>query len=407
MKRPELLAPAASNSMIAAAAQGGADAVYFGLSALNMRKGAKNFDISQLPKTVEYCRSLGLRCFLTVNTIVFNDEQEKVKDILDAAADAKVDAVIAWDPAVIMEAKARGLEIHLSTQASVANTNAARFWGEQGVSRVILARECTLEQIAQIKRDAGVEVECFVHGAMCLALSGRCLLSHYTTSCSGNRGQCVQPCRREYEIRDVETGDKYKVGDHYVLSPRDLCTLPFIDLLIQAGIDCFKIEGRNRSPEYVRTVTSCYSEAITAALEDRLDQPLIDELRAKMTKVYNRHFSDGFYFGLPAEGGWAGHTGSAATHRKVFIGQVTKFYQKISVAVVKLAGRHLAVGEDIILIGPTTGVVHYKIPEIQIEHENVDRAEKGAKIAVKTDIRWRPGDKVFILEPVVPLPEQS
>ena len=406
MKRPELLAPAATHSMVAAAAQGGASAVYFGLSALNMRKGAKNFDIGQLPKTVDYCRSLGLKCYLTLNTIVFDDEVAKVNDILDAAAKVSVDAVIAWDPSVIMEARARDLEVHLSTQASVANTAAARFWKEQGISRVILARECSLEQVAQIKRDSGVEVECFVHGAMCLALSGRCLLSHYTTSCSGNRGQCVQPCRREYEIRDVETGDKYKVGDNYVLSPRDLCALPFIDLLIQAGIDCFKIEGRNRSPEYVRTVTSSYSEAITAVLEGSFEQQLIDELRQRMTKVYNRNFSDGFYFGLPAHGGWAGNTGSAATHRKVFIGRVKKYYKKISVAVVKLENRHLAIGDDVILIGPKTGVVHLKIPEIEIEHQKVERAEKGTLIAVKTDTRWRPGDKLFILEPVVPLTDQ-
>ncbi len=405
MKRPELLAPAATKSMISAAAQGGADAVYFGLSALNMRRGAKNFDISQLPKTVEYCRSHNLKCYLTLNTILFDDEMAKLDDMVDAAADAKVDAVIAWDPAVIMAAKKRNLEIHLSTQASVANTDAARFWHQQGISRVILARECSLEQVAKIKRDSGVEVECFVHGAMCLALSGRCLLSHYTTRCSGNRGQCVQPCRREYEIRDVETGDRYKVGDNYVLSPRDLCALPFVDLLIQAGIDCFKIEGRNRSPEYVRTVTSCYAEAITASLEDRLDQPLIDELRGRMLKVYNRYFSDGFYFGLPADGGWAGHTGSAATHRKVYVGRVKKFYQKISVAVVKLEGRHLAVGEDVILIGPSTGVVHYRVPELQINHQIVEKADKGCEVAVKTSCRWKPGDKVFIMESVVPLPE--
>ena len=405
MKLPELLAPAASESMIVAAAQGGADSVYFGLSALNMRRGAKNFDITQLNKIVELCHNKGLKSYLTVNTIVFDEEMKKVSKILDAALEAKVDSIIAWDPAVITLARKRSLEVHLSTQASVANSQAALFWKAQGISRIILARELSLEQIARIKKESGVEVECFVHGALCLAISGRCLLSHYSTSCSGNRGECLQPCRREYEIRDSETGDRFTVGNHYVLSPRDLCALPFLDLLIAAGVDCFKIEGRNRSPEYVRIVTSAYRQAIEAATEKKLGQDLIDLLSSSMTKVYNRRFSDGFYFGLPAEGGWAGHTGSAATHRKVYVGRVVKFYSKVSAAVVKLQGRHLCKGEEVLIIGSSTGVLHYRIPELQIEHRSVDRAEKSSRVAVKTDRKWRPGDKVFVFEETVPLAE--
>jgi len=401
MRGPELLAPASEPAMVTAAAQGGADAVYFGLSALNMRDGARNFHLEQLAGTVDRCRDLGLRAYLTVNTLVFDDEGDLVRRMLDEAVRTGVSAVIGWDPAVVTAAVERGLEVHLSTQASVANVAAARFWKSQGVSRVILARELSLEQVAHIKREAGLEIECFVHGALCLAVSGRCLLSLYTSGCSGNRGRCVQPCRREYEVRDVETGDRFRVGNHFVLSPRDLCALPFVDRLMDAGVDCFKIEGRNRSPEYVRVVVSCYRRAIEAARRGELTQDLVDERRLELQSVYNRNFSDGFYFGLPAAGGWAGLTGSAATHRKVFVGKVVNFYRRHSVAVLHLHGRHVAEGDDVMVIGPTTGVIHQRVDELQIEREPVSVAPKGGLVAVKTREPWRRGDKVFTFEPVV------
>ena len=403
---PELLAPAADESMITAASQGGADAVYFGVSSLNMRQGARNFHVDNLKQLVERCHELDLLAYLTVNTIVYDSEIDQMNSILDKAAEAKVDSLICWDPAVVTAAGERGLNIHLSTQASVSNTASAKFWKEKGVSRVILARELSLEQIAVIKRDSGVEVESFIHGALCVALSGRCMMSHYHTGRSGSRGECVQPCRREYEVRDVETGDMYRVGNHYVMSPRDLSTLPFIDKLMDCGIDCFKIEGRNRSPEYVKTVTKCYRIAMEAAVEDKLDQELIDRLKARLVRVYSRGFSDGFYFGLPAGDSWAGNTGSSATHKKVYVGLVKKFYKKVMAAEVLLQNRDLAVGEQIMAIGPTTGVINHTVKEIQIDHNSVETAKKGSFIALKTDEIWRRGDKLYILVPVVPLAEE-
>ena len=403
-KMAELLAPAADESMITAAAQGGADAVYFGVSSLNMRQGARNFQLENLKELADTCHDLGLLAYLTVNTIVYDPEMDQMKKILDEAAAAKVDSLICWDPAVVMGARERGLNIHLSTQASVSNTESAKFWKSMGVSRVILARELSLEQIAVIKRDSGVEVESFVHGALCLALSGRCMLSHYHTGCSGSRGSCVQPCRREYEVRDIETGDRFRVGDTYILSPRDLCALPFIDKLLDCGIDCFKIEGRNRSPEYVKTITRCYKIAMEAAVNDELEQDLIDTLKAEMMTVYNRKFSDGFYFGLPASDAWSGNTGSSATHRKVYVGLVKKFYKKVMAAEVLLQNRALSVGEQVMVIGATTGVVNHTVTQIQKNHESVDSAKKGDLVAIKADEKWRAGDKLYILEPVVPLP---
>jgi putative protease len=371
-----------------------------------MRQGARNFQLHNLNGLVERCHELGLLAYLTVNTIVFDSEMDMMSSILDEAVKAKVDSLICWDPAVVKAAGDRGLNVHLSTQASVANTAAAKFWKEQGVSRVILARELSLEQIAVIKRDSGVEVESFVHGALCIAHSGRCMLSHYHTGRSGSRGECVQPCRREYNVRDVETGHEYRIGNHYVMSPKDLCTLPFIDKLIDCGIDCFKIEGRNRSPEYVKTVTRCYRTAMEAAMDYKLTKDLIDELKTEMLTVYNRGFSDGFYFGLPAGDSWAGNTGSAATHKKVYVGLVKKFYKKVMAAEVLLQNRAITVGEEVIVIGPTTGVINHSIEEIQIDRVSVQNAPKGALIAIKAEELWREGDKLYIMVPVVPLPEQ-
>jgi len=396
---PELMAPASEFSMIAAAALGGADAVYCGVSSLNMRRGARNFDPAQLPEVVGRCHEQGMRCYLTLNTIIFDEEMDKVRAVLDRALSAGVDAIIAWDMGVVEEARKRGARVHLSTQASVSNVPTARFWKERGVSRIILARELSLEQVARIRKEVDVEVECFVHGAMCVALSGRCLLSHYTTGRSGNRGQCVQPCRREYEIRDTETGDRYIVGNSYVLSPRDLCAISFVDLLMATGADAFKIEGRNRPPEYVRVVVECYRKAIDAVRSGEFDQSLIDELEARMQRVYHRGFSSGFYRGLPAGAGWSGSSGTAATHRKVYVGRVVNYYRRIGVAEISLDNRSLLRGEEITVIGPTTGVLFGRADEMQVDHRVVERGDKGTRVAVRTREVWRRGDKIFVFEP--------
>lgn len=400
-RRPELMAPVASRAMLEAAAQGGADAVYFAAGAFNMRRGVRSFDRNQLPSVVGRAHELGLRAFVTLNTLIFDDELDRLATVLDDVTAAGADAVIAWDPSVVALARERGLEIHLSTQASVANAAAARFWAAQGVTRIVLARELSLEQVAALRRAVEVQIEVFVHGALCLAVSGRCLLSQYLTGLSGNRGRCVQPCRRTYEIRDTETGDRMQVDDRYVLSPRDLCAVGFVDLLIAAGVDAFKIEGRNRSPEYVREVTACYRAASEAALEGRLDADLIVEFRSRMARVYNRGFSDGFYFGMPAGDGWAGRTGTAATHRKVYVGRVVNYYARARAAEVALEGASLSQGDDLVVVGRTTGVVNQRVASLQIEREAVASAPRSVRVALRTDVPWRRGDKVFRFEPVV------
>lgn len=381
--KPELMSPVGNWSMLKAAIDAGADAIYFGFKGLNMRAAAKNFTLKDLTKIGKIDE---VRKYLCLNTITFDNEIGNVRKVLDAAKE-NVDAIICWDMANMQEALKRGFEIHLSTQASVANSEAAKFYKGLGVKRLNLARELNLKQVSEISRV--IDTEVFVHGAMCVSLSGRCFISQEMFKKSANRGECLQPCRREYLLKDVETGDELKIGRQYVMSPKDLCTLPFLKKIINSGVKALKIEGRNRSPEYVKVVTEVYREA--------LDNPKIniDYLLEKLSSVYNRKFSSGFYLGLPTAEDWTDAYGSAATKRKVEVGRIVKYYPKIKVAAIEILTKDLNIGDDILIIGDETGVVELKIKEMEINNKKVKKVKKGEDVAVKIGKEVKRGDMVY------------
>ncbi|MBP9760265.1 MAG: U32 family peptidase [Candidatus Pacebacteria bacterium] len=408
MKKPEILSPIQDFTSLTTAIQAGADAVFFGVRGYNMRVTAKNFTIEDLPKITEIAHQAGVKAYLALNTIIYEEELAGMEAVLQNAFDAGVDAVICWDLAVIEKARAIGLNVHLSTQASVANSESALFYKKLGITRVVLARECSLEQIMQIKEKADVEIETFIHGAMCVSVSGRCFLSQFSTCHSANRGDCRQPCRRSYLIKDVENEFEYEIGPNYVLSPKDLCTLPFIEQLVFSGIDCFKIEGRNKSPEYVHDVTSVYREAVDFvwANKDRRENEdfkkelivLKEKLIPKLERVFNRGFSSGFYLGKPLNE-WSGVSDSVATEKKVHVGKVTNFYGKVGVAEVLIETPvTLAVGDVLLIQGPTTGSVRVTIASMEIEHTPVFTAGQGEVVAIKIDARVRFNDMVRKVE---------
>jgi len=394
LPRPELLAPAQDFTCLQTAIRAGCDAVYFGIDQLNMRTAAHNFRREDIAELSAACRAAGVRAYLALNTIVFPREQDEVQAVLDAAV-GQVDAVICWDPAVIRACRARALSIHISTQASVSNVEAARFYRELGAVRVIPARECTLEEVTAIREGAGVQVEAFVHGAMCVNYSGRCFLGQDVFGGSGNRGACLQPCRREYRITEVEEGHEYVLGQDYVMSARDVCTIPFLEELIAARIDAFKIEGRNRNPEYVDTVVRCYRRAIDACLAGQLSEALKASLVEELQRVYNRKFSDGFYHGRPVAS-FTGSRRSQAQYRKEYVGVVKNYYDRAQVVAVTVLGDTFREGDELLIQGRTTGQVRFRPAEIQVDGQRVSAAPRGL-VTMKLDQVAREGDKVYIV----------
>lgn len=392
----ELLAPVSDRVMLKAAIDAGADCVYFGLKKLNMRATARNFTLEELPEIVKQCHDNNVKVFLTVNAIVYDNELEDVKRIISGAKKAGVDNIICWDLAVIQECKKQGMPFHISTQASVANTEAAKFYKELGAERIVLARECKLEDVKAIKQNSGIEIEAFIHGAMCVSVSGRCFMSQHLFKKSANRGDCLQPCRREYKIIDEENNELL-LGEDYVMSPKDLCALPFIDKLIEAGIDCFKIEGRARSPEYVKTVVSAYREAIDAYEKGEFSKELADRLVEKLKTVYNRGFSRGFYFGMPTADDFTDAGGSKATQRKSYVGYVTNYYKEPGVAAIKLEAGALKKGDRIMIQGEKTGVQEQTVESMQINKKPLDKAEKEL-VGIKLNFTARENDKVYKIE---------
>lgn len=411
----EILAPVGNWEMLAAAIDGGADAVYFGTKQLTMRISCNNFELNELRKVVQKCHEHDVKAYLTVNTLVFDDEIDKVKQILETAKEGEIDAIICWDMATLRIAKELGLEIHLSTQASVANFEAIKFYHEQGVTRFILARELSLEQIESIKekikeQGLNIEIETFIHGAMCVAVSGRCFLSQDLFKKSANRGSCLHPCRRSYKATDTEEGHELEINNNFILSAKDLCTLPFIEKLIDAGIDSFKIEGRHKGPEYVKTIIECYKEVIKL-YEDNKEKInnnkdnikkqefkiLKEENLEKLKKVFNRKFSNGFYLGVPTADDITDIYGSAATTRKEYIGVVKNFYNKINVVEIKVESGELNKNDKILVTGTTTGAKEQILESMQINHKNIDKAKKGKNVAIKIEFTARPNDKVFVL----------
>ncbi|MDP8257941.1 MAG: peptidase U32 family protein [Candidatus Aadella gelida] len=396
-KRPELVAPSGNWSGLSSACRAGADAVYFGVKGFNMRQGAENFDILEIKKIMKFLHEEGKKGYLALNAMIYDNELGKARDILRAAKEAQVDAVVLWDAAILRMAKEMGLNVHLSTQASVSNFEAFKFYSELGIKRIVLARENTLEDIKNIISRAEKEgikcgVETFVHGAMCLSVSGRCLLSHESFSRSANRGECIQPCRREFVIKDKENECEYTLGEDYILSAKDLCSVRFIDELITAGIDAFKIEGRNRPPEYVSEVTSVYREAIDAFYEEELSLEKKKKLEKRLLKTFNRGFTDGFYFGIPRNG----EGDAERDYEKTYLGEVMKFYKKINVAEIFLRTGSLKAGQKILITGKKTPAEFFNVKEMEIEHGRVEFAQKGQKVGIKLPFNVRPKDKVFL-----------
>ncbi|MCK5611666.1 U32 family peptidase, partial [Candidatus Pacearchaeota archaeon] len=374
----ELLAPAGNFAMLVAAVNAGADAIYFGLnSGLGMRANAKNFDIKDLKKMREICNksSRKPKLYLTLNTIVYDSEIKKLEKIIKAVK-GKVDAIICWDPSVISLCKKYKVEFHISTQASVSSETTAKFYKKMGAKRVVLARELNLKQIKRISKI--LPVETFVHGAMCVAVSGRCFMSQHLFGISANRGECIQPCRRTYIVKDTQEGYELKLDNNKVMSAKDMCTLPFIDKLKKAGIVSFKIEGRNRDPRYVDTVVRMYRKAIDKKLTKTEIKESIEELK----KVYNREFSSGFYLGLPTSDDFATVEHSAATEKKEFIGKVIHYFKGAEVATIKLV-KGLKVGDNLAIIGNTTGIEKVKVESMEIERKKVKKAKAKEEVGIK------------------------
>lgn len=395
IKKPELLAPAGNWAMLNTAIKSGANAVYFGVKQLNMRAAAGNFDISELGEIVKVCTESNVKAHLTLNTIVYESELDELDEIIRAAKQAGVEIVICWDMSVIQKCIEHQMPFCISTQASISNSSSVKFYESLGAARVVLARECTLDKIRDIKTKSNIEIETFVHGAMCVAVSGRCFMSHELFGKSANRGECLQPCRREFEVIDKDQSGSLVLGEDYVMSPKDLCTIEIIDKLIEAGIDSFKIEGRKRAPEYISKVVSIYRQAIDLYFEGKLTQEIKLKFVAELEKVYNRGFSTGFYLGTPTTKDFANIYGSAATTKKSYVGKVVNYYKKSNIVSVKLEADTMGVGETIYIIGNTTGTIELKIDRLMLDEKELTMGEKGTEITFKCIELVRPNDRIY------------
>lgn len=395
------MAPAGDWTMLRAAIHSGADAVYFGVDKLNMRAKAKNFSLEDLNEISHYCKENNIRTYLTLNTIVFEEELNEVEEIIIKAKEAGIDRIICWDLAVAEICYRHNFPFAISTQGSISNSLAASVYKRLGAVRIVLARECSLEEIKKIRANTDLEIEAFIHGAMCIAISGRCFMSHHLFGQSANRGECVQPCRREYEVIDSATEKSLIIGEDYVMSPKDLCTIEFIDQLIEAGIDSFKIEGRKRAPEYVAKVVSVYRSAIDLYFEGKLTAEKKKEFLSELETVYNRGFSSGFYFGVPSSEDYAGVEGSKATTRKVYVGKVLNYYKQPEIAHILIESGKLEMGNKILIMGETTGVIETEIQQMRVNEVENSLASKGDEITIKVPSLVRRNDKVYLIENII------
>ena len=404
------MAPVGSYESLAAAIQAGADSVYFGVGKLNMRSAsAANFTLDDLAKIVATARAAGVKTYLTVNTIVYEDELRTVHEVIDRAKAEGIDAVIASDFAAILYARRIGVEVHISTQSNISNSEAVKFFS-QWADTVVLARELTLEQVARIHREIAendirgprgelVQLEMFAHGALCMSVSGKCYLSLYETNCSANRGACRQLCRRKYTVTDTETGAALDIDGRYVLSPKDLCTVDFLDRFIGSGVRVLKIEGRARGAEYVKRVVECYDEALRAIEAGTYTPALAAGLKERLATVFNRGFWEGYYAGRPVVEHSPAY-GSSATQRKVYVGKVTNFYRKLSVAEVSVEAAPLAVGEPIFFLGATTGVAEQTLTELHgPDGQPAESVAQGELCAIRTPGVVRRGDQLYKFVP--------
>ncbi len=405
----EIMAPVGSYEALAAAIQAGADSVYFGIGQLNMRSAsAANFTPDDLARIVAIAHEAGLKAYLTVNTVVYEEEIATVHEVIDRAKAEGIDAIIATDMAAILYARRVGVEVHISTQSNISNSEAVKFFS-QWADTVVLARELTLEQVARIHREIAendirgprgelVEIEMFAHGALCMSISGKCYLSLYETGCSANRGACRQLCRRKYTVTDQETGAALDVDGQYVLSPKDLCTIDFLDRFVAAGVRILKIEGRARGAEYVKRVVECYDRALRAIEAGTYTPEFAAGLKERLQTVFNRGFWEGYYAGRPVAE-HSTHYGSAATRRKVYVGKVTNFFKKLSVAEVLVEAAPLHAGEEIFFMGPTTGVAEQQLDELHgPDGTPVPSVVQGQLCAIHTPGLIRRGDRLYKFE---------
>jgi len=407
----ELMAPAGSYAALSAAIRAGADSVYFGVDKLNMRsRAASPFSLGDLRRIARICRWCGVRSYLALNVIVYDDELETVREICDAAKAANIDAVIASDISAIEYARSIGLEVHISVQANVSNMDAVRFYARYA-DVIVLARELTLEQITAIgsaiceenitgPSGKPVQIELFAHGALCVAISGKCYMSLGCYNQSANRGACFQNCRRAYRLVDVETGDELEVQNRYVMSPKDLCTLPHLDKLAEAGVTVYKLEGRARSANYVRTVTSAYRAGLDAVEDGSFESENFQPLEAGLASVFNRGFWDGGYYCGVQLGEWAASGHSQATRKRIQLGIVSNFFAKIGVVEFTLWQQELLPGCELLVEGPTTGAVQTVAESIRVDGQPADKAVKGDKVTFALPEKARRQDKVFLLQPV-------
>ena len=403
----EIMAPVGSPESLAAALRAGADSIYFGIERLNMRAhSASTFTIDDLRRIARECRTFGVKSYLTVNTIIYDDDIVLMRQILDAAKAAGISAIIASDVAVMSYCRQIGLEVHLSTQLNISNIEALRFYA-QFADVVVLARELKMEQVAkihrqieeqQIKGPGGelVRIEMFCHGALCMAVSGKCYLSLDNMGRSANRGECMQLCRRSYTVRDNETGTELAIDNKYVMSPKDLKTIDFIDQMMEAGVRVFKIEGRARGADYVDTVVRCYKEAIQAVNEGTFTEEKKKDWNERLSRVFNRGFWDGYYQGQLL-GEWTKKPGSSATEKKTYCGKGIRYYSKLGVAEFKIEACELHRGDRILVTGPTTGAVYATAEEIRFDLRPVELAQKGWHISIPIPVKIRPSDKLFII----------
>ena len=405
----EIMAPVGCMESLHAAIAAGADAIYFGVGVLNMRaRSSVNFTLDDLAEIVRTAHEAGVKTYLTVNTILYDNEMEDMRAIIDRAAAEGVDAIIAADVAAIMYAREKGVEVHISTQCNISNISAVEFYA-QWADVVVLARELSLEQIACIsqqieERDIRgpkgerLRIEMFAHGALCMSISGKCYLSEHEEHCSANRGACRQICRRKYLITDMQTGRELAVDGRYVLSPKDLCTVDFLDKFIGAGVRVLKIEGRARGAEYVKRVVECYDAALKAIERDEYSREYATSLKERLATVFNRGFWEGYYAGRDVAE-HSNHYGSSATYRKVYIGKVTNFFKKISVAEVLVEAAPLCEGDELLWMGETTGVVEMKAEGIVFEEQVVKEVKQGNYCSIKMPQPLRRGDKLYKMVP--------
>ena len=401
----EIMAPVGSRESLAAALQAGADSIYFGIGQLNMRShSANHFNIEDLREIAQTCSEHGVKTYLTVNTLIYDSDMADMRRIIDAAAEAGISAVIASDVAVMNYCREKGVEVHLSTQLNIGNVEALKFYA-QFADVVVLARELNMEQVTHVHEQIEqqhitgpsgnlVRIEMFCHGALCMAVSGKCYMSLHAANRSANRGECTQICRRSYTATDDETGYQLDIDNKYIMSPKDLKTVRFIDKMMKSGVRVFKIEGRARGPEYVYTVVDCYKEAIQSVIDGTFTEEKKNEWDERLATVFNRGFWDGYYLGQKM-GEWNKHYGSVATERKVYVGRGVKYFSRLGVAEFTCEASEFSVGDKMLITGPTTGVMYVTADEIHDDHGAVATAQKGTRVSIKVTGKIRPSDKLF------------